>query len=57
MHDADEAVRPARVVRRAQLEHHLLLGAELQLLEVPVLVQIPHVQRVAVLAGRAAARG
>src|SRR5262249_24080883 len=49
-HDTDESVRLLRIVRRAQLEHHLILGAELQDLAMPALLQIPDVQRVAVLA-------
>ena len=49
-HHADEAIASSRIVRRAQLEHHLLLGAELQLLDVAAAAQIPDVQGVAVLA-------
>ena len=48
--DADEAVGLVGIVRGTQLEHHLLLGAEIELLHDAGAVQIPHVQRVAVLA-------
>ena len=48
-HDADEPVRLAHVVRGAQLEHHLVLGAEVDLLQVAPLLEVPHVQLVAVL--------
>ena len=48
--DADEAVGLVGIVRGPQLEHHLLLGAEVELLQVRAAVEIPHVQRVAVLA-------
>ena len=49
-HHADEAVLLGRVVRRAQLEHHLVLVAEVDGLQVPALAQVQEVQRVAVLA-------
>jgi hypothetical protein len=49
--DADEAVSLARIVRRPQLEDHLLLGAEVEHLLVRPALQVPHVQRVPVLAG------
>jgi hypothetical protein len=39
-------------VRRPQLQHHLLLGAEVQLLQVAALVEIPDVEPVTVLAGQ-----
>ena len=47
--DADEPVRLARVVRRPQLEHHLVLGAEVDLLQVRALLEVPDVELVAVL--------
>ena len=49
-HHADEAVGAGRVVGRPQLEHHLLLGAEVELLQMRALAQVPHVQLPAVLA-------
>jgi hypothetical protein len=36
-HHAHEIVAPSRIVCRPQLQHHLLLGAELQLLQVRAL--------------------
>ena len=45
----DEAVGLGRVVRRPQLEHDLVLLAEVELLQVLALVQIPEVQPLAVL--------
>ena len=49
-HHADEPVLLGRVVRRAQLEHHLVLVAEVDALHVPAPAQVPEVQPVAVLA-------
>ena len=46
---ADEAVGLARVVRGPQLEHHLVLGAEVDLLDVLALLEVPDVELVAVL--------
>ena len=48
--DAGEPVGFGRIVRGPQLEHHLVLRSQLQLLKMASGVQIPHVQRVAVLA-------
>ena len=39
--DADEAVGLRRIVRRPQLEHHLLLGAQVERLQVAALVAGP----------------
>ena len=47
--DADEPVRLRRVVRRPQLEHHLVLGPEVDLLHVLARLEVPDVQPVAVL--------
>ena len=47
--DADEPVGLRRVVRRPQLEHHLVLRPEVDLLRVRALVEVPDVQLVAVL--------
>ncbi len=47
--DADEPVALVRVVRRAQLEHHLVLRAEVDLLHVLARGEVPDVQLVAVL--------
>jgi hypothetical protein len=47
--DADKPVGLRRVVRRAQLEHHLVFRAEVDLLHVPAALEIPDVQPVAVL--------
>ena len=47
--DADEAVALVRVVRRAQLEHHLVLRPEVDLLHVPARREVPDVELVAVL--------
>src|SRR5579872_7151235 len=49
-YDANEAVSVARVVSRPQLQHHLVFFAEVDLLPVPALGQVPDVQLVAVLA-------
>ncbi len=49
-HDADEAVLLARVVRGPELEHHLVLVADVELLHVLAVLQVPHVHGVAVLA-------
>ena len=48
-HDADEAPGRLGVVRGPQLQHHLVLGAEVDRLQVPALGEVPEVQRVAVL--------
>ena len=48
-HAADEAVGLGGVVRRAQLEHQLVLVAEVDLLQVLALVQVPEMQPAAVL--------
>src|SRR3954462_876547 len=40
-HDADEAVGPGRVVGGAQLEHHLLLGTEVDRLLVAAASHVP----------------
>ena len=47
---ASEPVGLGWVVRRPQLEHHLIFRTELELLDVSPLMQIPHVQGIAVLA-------
>jgi hypothetical protein len=47
---ADKAEGAIRIVRRAQLEHHLLLGAELDALAVLAPAQVPDVELMAVLA-------
>ncbi len=44
----DEAVGLGRIVRGAQLEHELVLGAEIDLLEVLALGEVPEVQAPAV---------
>src|SRR5687768_3273095 len=49
-HHAREPIAPSRIVCGPQLQHHLLLGTELQLLQVRTAPQIPDVQRVAILA-------
>ena len=49
-HAVHEAVCLGRVVRRAQLEHQLMLLAEVDLLQVLALGEIPEVQLAAVLA-------
>ena len=46
-HDADEAPRLARVVRRPQLEHHLVLVAEVDPLHQLALGEAPEVEVVA----------
>ena len=46
-HDPDEAPRLARVVRRPQLEHHLVLVAEVDPLEQPAFGDAPEVEVVA----------
>src|SRR6202040_2425680 len=46
----DEAVGLGRVVRRAQLKHELVFLAEVDLLQVRALVQIPEVELSAILA-------
>ena len=51
-HHADEPVRLGGVVRRAQLEHHLVLGAEVDLLAVAALGKVPDVELVTVTAGQ-----
>ena len=48
--DANEAERLARIMRRAQLEHHLLFGAEVDHLAMAALGQIPDVQLMTVAA-------
>src|ERR1700674_1132078 len=48
---ANKAVRLGRVVRRTQLEHHLLFGAKIDLLLVSPLGQIPDVELVPIAAG------
>jgi hypothetical protein len=50
--DADEAVGLGRVVRGAQLEHHLVLGAKVDRLLVAALLEVPDVELVAVLAAQ-----
>ena len=47
--DAGEPVGARRVVSRSQLQHHLLLGAEVELLHVAPAAQVPDVQLAAVL--------
>src|SRR5580698_9354527 len=47
-HYAKKSISPTRIVRRAKLESHLVLGAQIQCLKVTTLSQIPHMQRVAV---------
>ncbi|MFN2534326.1 MAG: hypothetical protein ABR528_03655 [Pseudonocardiaceae bacterium] len=48
-HHADESPGGVRVVRRAQLEHHLVVGAQIEPLEVLTGGQVSEVQRAAVL--------
>ena len=48
-HHPDEPPRRLGVVRRAQLQHHLVLRAEVDGLQMPALGEVPEVQRVAVL--------
>ena len=48
--DSDEAVGASRIVRGPKLEHHLVLIAEVELLDVLAFAEIPDVHRVAVLA-------
>src|ERR1700691_477213 len=47
-HYAKESIRAARIVGRAKLERHLVLGAQIQCLKVTTLAQIPDMQGVAV---------
>ena len=51
-HHAGEPVGLARITGGPELEHHLVLRAELDGLEVPPPAQVPDVQRVAVLAAQ-----
>ena len=48
-HDAHEPVRLRRVVRRAQLQRHLVLVAQVDGLQVPAPAQVPEMQCVPVL--------
>ena len=48
-HDADEAPGRLRVVRRADLQRHLMLGAEVDALQVLTRGEVPEVDGVAVL--------
>ena len=48
-HDADESPGRLGVVRGPQLQHHLVLGAEVDRLQVPALGEVPEVELVAVL--------
>ena len=51
-HDhAGKSVGARRIVSGSQLEHHLLLGAEIELLQMTSPAHIPHVQLASVLAG------
>ena len=49
-HHADKPVHLLRIVGRPQLEHHLLLRTQVELVQVDALVDVPDVQLVAVLA-------
>ena len=46
---ADEPIRLLGIVRWTQLEHHLLLGPEVQFLHMTALIQVPEVDLGAVL--------
>ena len=45
-----KAVRPCRFVSGAQFQHHLLLGPQVQHLQMTPLAKVPHVERVTVAA-------
>src|SRR5262249_2954728 len=49
--DTGESVRFGWIVSRAQLQHHLLLGPQIEDLAVPPALQIPHMQLMTVLSG------
>src|SRR5207245_4890152 len=51
-HHTDESVGLAWVMRRPELQHHLVLLAEVDLLAMTALRQIPDVDLVAVIAGK-----
>jgi len=53
----NEAIRLGRVVSRTELEDELVLLAEVDLLKVPALVEVPEVQLAPVSGTRAAPRG
>ena len=48
--DAGESVGASWIVGRPQFEHHLLFGAEIELLQMTPSAQVPHVQAASVLA-------
>src|SRR5262249_3190554 len=49
---SDEAPGFGRIVRRAKFEHHLILSAEIDGLNVAAFAQIPEVKLVSILAGQ-----
>ena len=51
-HHTDKTVSLRRIVRRAQLKHHLLFRTQVQALKVTPLAEIPDVQAVPVLAAQ-----